>query len=73
MTVNLIKTDIAGRIILAICCFTPFLVMLLTAIRLETILIYIDYVLIPTLIFFIALTIYALIKKRKNSCEVENE
>jgi len=71
MTVNLIKTDIAGRIILAICCFTPFLVMLLTAIGLETILIYIDYLLIPTLIFFIALTIYALIKK--NSCEVENE
>ncbi len=42
---------IAGTIILAICCFTPFLVLLLTLIGLGAILGYLDYVMIPTLVF----------------------
>jgi len=58
----LLKTGIVGTIVAAICCFTPFLVLLLGAIGLSFLTGYLDFILLPALGFFIALTGYALWK-----------
>jgi len=67
MKFDLLKTGIIGTIILAICCFTPILLVLLGVISLGAISGYLDYVLLPTLAFFIILIIYALYKNRYRS------
>jgi len=64
---KLLCTGAGGTIIAAICCFTPFLVVLLGALGLSAWLGWLDYVLFPALGFFILLTIYALYRRRKNS------
>lgn len=56
---KLLATGVAGTLIAALCCFTPLLAVLLGAIGLSAVLGWIDYVLIPALAFFIALTAYA--------------
>jgi len=58
----LLKTGIVGTIVAAICCFTPFLVLLLGAIGLSFLTGYLDFILLPALGFLIALTGYALWK-----------
>ena len=68
MKINPLKTGLIGTIILALCCFTPILVVLLATLGLSAITGYLDYVLLPTLAFFILLTIYALIKRNKKCC-----
>ncbi len=65
---TLLKTSIIGSILAALCCFTPVLVILLGAVGLAAWTGYLDYVLMPALVVFIALTIYALVKKEKNRC-----
>lgn len=62
-TSTLLKTSIIGTIVVAICCFTPALVILLGAIGLAAWTGYLDVVLMPALILFIGLTIYAFIRK----------
>ncbi len=62
-TNNLIKTGIIGTIIAALCCFTPVLVILFGAVGLSAVVGYLDYVLLPALVFFVLLTIYALWRK----------
>lgn len=64
MKINLLKTGIIGTIILALCCFTPILVILFVAIGLSAVTGYLDYVLFPALIFFVLLTIYAFSKRK---------
>jgi mercuric ion transport protein len=54
-----------GTIIAALCCFTSVLVILFAALGLSALTGMLDYVLLPTLIFFIALTGYALWKYQK--------
>jgi mercuric ion transport protein len=49
----------------AVCCFTPLLVVLLGLVGLSAFAGYLDYVLFPALAAFIALTLYALHKKRR--------
>jgi len=68
MKINLLKTGIIGTIILALCCFTPILVVLLATLGLSALTGYLDYVLLPSLAFFILLTIYALVRRNKNCC-----
>lgn len=65
MKIDPLKTGIIGTIILLLCCFTPVLVVLLVVIGLGAITGYLDYILFPALAFFVLLTIYALLKKRK--------
>jgi len=72
LKVDALKTGLIGTVILALCCFTPILVVTVSAIGLGVITGYLDYILIPSLLFFIALTIYALIKKNKGCCEINN-
>lgn len=61
---RLLTTGIVGSVIVAICCFTPALVLLLGVVGLSAMLGWIDYVLFPALAFFIALTAYAVWRRR---------
>lgn len=62
---NLLRTGITGSIIAAICCFTPALVILFGAIGLSSLVGILDYVLLPALAIFLAITGYALWKRRE--------
>jgi mercuric ion transport protein len=59
---GLLCTGAAGSAIAAICCFTPALVLLLGAVGLSAWLAWLDYVLLPALILFVGITVYALIR-----------
>ncbi len=61
---RLLTMGIVGTIIAALCCFTPVLVVLLGVVGLSAIVGYLDYVLMPALVFFIGLTIYAVWRRK---------
>ena len=61
---RLLKIGLGGSLVAAVCCFTPVLVVLLGVVGLSALAGYLDYVLFPALAAFIALTLYALYKKR---------
>ena len=63
-TENPLRTGIIGTAIVALCCFTPVLVILFGAVGLAALVGHLDYVLFPTLAFFVALTIYALWRRQ---------
>ncbi len=67
MSNRLLKTGIIGTIIAALCCFTPLLVGLLGVVGLSAVVGYLDYVLMPALAVFILITIYALIRRPRNT------
>lgn len=56
---KLLYTGAGGSVIAAICCFTPALVILFAAIGLSWAVGYLDYVLLPALAAFLALTVHA--------------
>jgi mercuric ion transport protein len=56
---------LVGTVIVAICCFTPVLVILLAAVGLSALTPYLDYVLSPALVILIILTIYSYWKWKK--------
>ena len=62
---KLIATGIVGTVIAALCCFTPVLVVLLGAVGLSAWLGWLDYVLLPALAFFVALTAYAVWRRQR--------
>ena len=62
---KLIATGIVGTVIAALCCFTPILVVLLGAVGLSAWLGWLDYVLLPALAFFAALTVYAAWRRQR--------
>lgn len=68
---TLLKTGVIGTVVAALCCFTPVLVILIGAVGLSALTGYLDYVLLPALAFFVALTAYALYRRRKvqRSCK----
>ncbi len=59
------KAGLWGTVITAICCFTPILVWTLGILGLATLTGYLDYVLFPLLGIFIAITIYAVLARRR--------
>lgn len=61
---TLLKLGIGGTIIVALCCFTPILLILLGVVGLSALTGYLDYVLLPSLMVFVGITIYALQKRR---------
>ncbi|WP_038247054.1 mercury resistance system transport protein MerF [Ghiorsea bivora] len=69
---TLLKTGIIGSVILALCCFTPVLVILLGVVGLSAWVGHLDTVLMPALLFFLILTVYAFLKKGKDDCCDEN-
>ena len=62
---KLLATGITGTVIAALCCFTPLLVWVLSAIGLSAAIAYLDIFLLPALGFFIILTGYALWRRKK--------
>jgi len=62
---TLLKTGIAGTVIAALCCFTPVLVVLLGVVGLSAWLGWLDYVLMPALLVFVGITIYALRRQQR--------
>ena len=58
-----IRAGVIGTVLVALCCFTPVLVILLGVVGLSALTGYLDYVLMPALIVFIGLTIYAVWRK----------
>ncbi len=65
MNKKLLTTGLIGTIVAALCCFTPILVVLLGAVGLSAIVGWLDYVLLPALFVFIAITVYALVTKNR--------
>jgi len=59
---RLLKVGITGLVILVLCCFTPILVVVFGAIGLSAVLVWLDYILLPLLLIFVAVTIYAIVK-----------
>ena len=59
---RLLKVGLTGLVILALCCFTPILVVVFGAIGLSAVLVWLDYILLPLLLIFVAVTIYAIVK-----------
>ena len=62
---TLLRTGIVGSAIVALCCVTPILVVAVSAIGLAAIVGWLDFVLFPALAFFLGLTAYALIRRRR--------
>jgi len=63
----LLRFGLAGTIVAAICCFTPVLVILLGTVGLAAAVGYLDAVLVPGLLAFVAITGYALWRRRRKS------
>ncbi|OLO12484.1 hypothetical protein BTW10_03170 [Chromohalobacter japonicus] len=65
----LLRASVIGTSLVALCCFTPILVILLGSVGLAALTGYLDYVLLPALAFFIGLALYALWhKKQYDAC-----
>jgi mercuric ion transport protein len=62
---KLLGIGLVGTVIAALCCFTPFLVVLLGAVGLSAMLGWLDYVLLPALGLFLLLTLYALWRRSR--------
>ena len=64
---RLLKYGLIGTVIVALCCFTPILVILLGAVGLSALLGWLDIVLLPALAVFIGITLYALWRRQRIS------
>jgi len=64
MSSKMFKTGVLGGIVTAICCFTPILVIIFSAVGLTAAIKYLDFVLFPMLGIFIVLAVVGLIKLR---------
>lgn len=62
---TLVRVGIIGTVLVALCCFTPILVVLLGVVGLSALTGYLDFVLLPALAVFVVLTIFAVRRKRK--------
>ncbi len=62
---KLLGVGLVGALVAARCCFTPVLVVLLTAVGLSALVGWLDYVLLPALAIFVALAVYALFRHRR--------
>ncbi len=68
---TLLRTGIIGTVVAAICCVTPVLVVLVTAVGLSAVVAYLDYVLFPALAVFLAITGYALYLRSRRTTDDE--
>ena len=62
---TLFRSGIIGSIVAAVCCGTPALAVVLGALGLSAWLSWADYVIVPGLVAFIALTGYGLYRRRR--------
>ena len=61
---KLLRVGVIGTIVAAVCCFTPILVVVVGIVGLSAVVGWLDYVLIPALLVFLGVTLYALWKRR---------
>ena len=61
---NLLRTGIVGSVIVALCCFTPVLVLVLGAVGLSAVMGWLDFMLLPALAVFLGITAYALWRRQ---------
>lgn len=61
---QMLKVGIIGTIVAAVCCFTPLLPFLLGAIGISWFVGYLDIILLPLLVVFALMTLFALWKRR---------
>lgn len=66
---TLLRTGVIGTVIVAVCCFTPVLVILLGSLGLAALTGYLDYVLFPALGAFVLLTAYAVYRIRTRTAQ----
>ncbi|MDP2740394.1 MAG: mercury resistance system transport protein MerF [Pseudorhodobacter sp.] len=64
---RLLTTGIIGRVITALCCFTPLLAVLFGLVGLSAVLGWLDIVLLPALAFFVGLTIYTVWRRQRHT------
>jgi mercuric ion transport protein len=64
---KMMATGIVGFGLAALCCATPVLAILLTAVGLSAVLGYLDYVLIPAMVLFLAIILYAAYRRRQSA------
>ena len=64
---KLLVTGLIGTVVAALCCFTPLLVVTLGAVGLSAALGWLDFVLLPALAGFAGLTVYALVRRRRQA------
>ncbi|WP_373005086.1 mercury resistance system transport protein MerF [Hyphomonas sp.] len=64
---TLLGAGLAGTVIAALCCFTPVLIVLAGVVGLSAIVGYLDYVLLPALVFFIGLTAYSVWRRNRGA------
>ena len=62
-----IYASLSGTVLVAICCFTPILVVLLGTVGLSALTPYLDIVLLPALFIMIVLTILSYLRWRKSA------
>lgn len=62
---KMLWTGLIGAGLVALCCFTPILVVLLGVVGLGAITGYLDYVLLPALVVFLGLAVYAGARQRR--------
>lgn len=65
---TLLKVAVGGAVVAALWCVTPVPVISFGVVGLSAFVAYLDYILIPALVVFIALIVYALRKKREAAC-----
>ena len=61
---KLLGIGVVGAVIAALCCFTPLLVVLLAAAGLSAAVGYLDFVRLPAMAAFAAITVYAVVRRR---------
>ena len=66
---GLLKTGMIGSAVIALCCFTPILIVTLGIVGLGSVTGYLDYVLLPGLAVFVGITIYALVRRPSATCD----
>lgn len=65
----LIRTGLAGAALTALCCFTPLLAVFLGALGLSAWLGWLDNVLLPALVLFLAMAAYGFYRRRRGTAE----
>lgn len=70
-SVRLYRTGIIGAVVAAVCCLTPVLVVLVSAVGLSALVGYLDYVLFPALGLFVLLAAVGWVQRRRcqRACE----
>ena len=62
---TILRTGIISTVIVAVCCFTPVLVILLAAVGLSALVGMLDYVLLPALAICVLILFYGLYLRQK--------